>query len=161
MKARRANFGAFMMTPTVRHEKRSHGKRGCQCAALIGDGRAAEFLLLEQFSNGLNAYTRGKGSGTSTENDTASISGLQRSSQSGSRRLACSGPDRFREVTFSQKFDGFLISANPVSRQFPDCDHPEGGQTAASTVAQAPKQSRQQFRSADSLKTPSRVRYPS
>lgn len=27
--------------------------------------RAAEFLLLEQFSNGVNTYTRGNGSGTS------------------------------------------------------------------------------------------------
>ena len=83
----------------VRHEKRSHGKKACQRAVLIGDGRAAEFLLLEQFSNGLNAYTRGKGSGTSTENDTASISGLQRSSQSGSLRSACSGPEVFADLT--------------------------------------------------------------
>ena len=48
MKARRANFGAFMMTHSnVRHEKRSHRKSGCQCAAR-GDGRVAELLLLEQ-----------------------------------------------------------------------------------------------------------------
>jgi hypothetical protein len=59
-----------MMTHSnVRHEKRSHGKRGCQCAALIRDGRAAEFLLLEQFSNGVNTYTRGNGSGTSRKNE--------------------------------------------------------------------------------------------
>jgi len=28
------------------------------------------FLLLEQFSNGVNTYTRGNGSGTSRKNDT-------------------------------------------------------------------------------------------
>ena len=47
----------------------------------VGDGRAAEFLLLEQFSNGVNTYTRGNGSGTSRKNDTVGISGLQRSPQ--------------------------------------------------------------------------------
>jgi len=39
-----------MTHSNVTHEKRSHGKRRCQCAALIGDGRAAEFLLLGRFS---------------------------------------------------------------------------------------------------------------
>lgn len=35
MKTSRAKFEAFMMIHSnVRHEKRSHGKRGCQCAAL-------------------------------------------------------------------------------------------------------------------------------
>jgi hypothetical protein len=47
------------------------------CAALIGDGRTAEFLLLEQFSNGVNNYTRGNGSGTS-RNDFPALPGIER-----------------------------------------------------------------------------------
>jgi hypothetical protein len=40
-------------------KKRSHGQRGCQCTAFIGDGQAAEFLSLEQCSNRVNTYTHG------------------------------------------------------------------------------------------------------
>jgi hypothetical protein len=54
----KSEFWGLHDDSNVRHEKRSHGKRGCQCAALIGDGRAAEFLLLEQFSNGVNCPYR-------------------------------------------------------------------------------------------------------
>jgi hypothetical protein len=51
---------------------------------LIGDGRAAEFLLLEQFRSKVNTYTRGNGSGTNRKNDSVGISDLQGSPKSGS-----------------------------------------------------------------------------
>jgi hypothetical protein len=80
----KSEFWGLHDDSNVRHEKRSHGKRGCQCAALIGDGRAAEFLLLEQFSNGVNTYTRGNGSGTSRKNDTVVSLGFKDRPKSGS-----------------------------------------------------------------------------
>ena len=42
---------------------------------------AAEFLLLERFSNGVNTYTRGNCSGTSGKNDTVGYLWVQRSPQ--------------------------------------------------------------------------------
>ena len=75
-KSEKSEFWGLHDDSNVRHGKRSHGEKGCQCAGRIGDGPAGEFLLLERFSNGVNTYTRGNSSGTSRKIDTVGISGF-------------------------------------------------------------------------------------